>query len=113
MSNRQKTYNALFLVLGICITFGVHATIGIIDEKSKSNKYSLSQVKSHPTKTLSFPSLSSASFQYKGTLKKPMLNSEKGSANAMRFENDHSTYIFPYTIKVKVPFSKFKTPSPQ
>lgn len=113
MNNRLSIQKVLFLVMGTCFTLWVNATIGIIDEKGKSSKYSLSQVKSHPSKTLTFPSLSSASFQYKGTLKKPILNSSKGSSNAMRFENDHSTFIFPYTIKVKVPFSKFKTPSPQ
>lgn len=113
MNNRLHIQKTLFLVMGICVTLWVNATIGIIDEKGKSNKYSLSQVKSHSSKTLTFPSLSSASFQYKGTLKKPNLNSAKGSSNAIRFENDHSTFIFPYTIKVKVPFAKFKTPSPQ
>lgn len=101
------------LLLCTLSTYWVSATVGIIDEKAKSNKYSLSQLKSHSSKTLNFPSISTSTFQYKGTLKKPGIESSKVSSNAMQFESGYSTFIFPYTIKVKVPFAKFKTPSPQ
>lgn len=111
--NIRKAAIVLLLVTGIQVVYAAFSFTGIADEKAKSSKYSLKNLSSLSHKGLSFSAIR-FNLDYKGI--RPSSASKETAEgievnSMMRFNNGHTTYVYPYTFKVKVP--KFKTPSPQ
>ncbi len=97
----------LLCVMVVPFAFASLSLSGTIDEKAKSNKYSLKSLSSLSKKSFSI-SLLKTNLQYKGGLS---LNSTNQSVNSLlQFGNGNTTYIVPFNYTFKVP--KFKTPSP-
>lgn len=106
----KKAIFVTLLAMGIQVVYAAFSFTGIADEKSKNSKYSLKTLSTLSHKGLSFASLKS-SLHYKGTQsvsysKVTLAGLEVNSM--LRFDNGNTTYIYPYTFKVKA--SKFKTP---
>ncbi len=109
--NIKKWALAVTLVFfSIQLTYAALSFTGIIDEKTKTSKYSLRSLHQYSRKGLSLNAIKS-NLQFKG-LYFP-LNTSYGvnhtEINSMiKYDNGNTTYVYPYKIKVKVP--KFKTP---
>jgi len=109
--NHKKIALATILLLSMKLTFAAISFTGIVDEKTKNNKYSLRNLSNYSKKGLSLNAIKS-NLQFKGVyLPITSLSLESNEVNSMlQFNNGNTTYIYPYKFKVKVP--KFKTPSP-
>jgi len=104
-----KLMIALLLVGVTQIALG--SFTGSTDKKS-NNLYSLKNFNRNFYRSVSPFSLR-AGFQYKGSQllsQKKTLNGDIAFTSMMRFEKGNTTYIYPYTHKIKIP--KFKTPTP-
>ncbi len=99
------------LVLSIKLSFAALSFTGIVDEKTKSNKYSLKSLNNYSKKGLSLSAIK-FNMQFKGVyVPSSSFNLESSEVNSMlQYNNGNTTYVYPYKFKVKVP--KFKTPSP-
>ncbi len=101
---------ACILIMSVQVVLASISFSGIIDDKNKSNKYSLKNLSllSHHSLSLSSVKLN---LQYKGT----DVLSQKTTATGLEinsilyYNSGNTTYIMPYKFKVKVP--KFKTPT--
>lgn len=111
---KQYTYKrisiALLLMMSMQMAFAALTFTGIVDDKTRNNKYSLRSLNNYNRKGLTLSAIKS-SLQYKG-IHIPTTPSFQGAeVNSMlQYDNGNTTYIYPYKFKVKVP--KFKTPSP-
>lgn len=116
---RKSTINklslALVLAFAVQVGFAAFSLTGLADEKAKNNKYSLRNIKylNNKTFSLSYQGMK-YNYQYKGTQNKNNLKLSGSNAyelsSGLEFNNGNTTYVLPYTFKVKVP--KFKTPTP-
>lgn len=121
--NRKSTINklSLALVLAFAVQFGFAAfsLTGLSDERTKNNKYSLRNIKylNNKSFSLSYHGMK-YNYQYKGIQGNMNLGMSGNNGyelnSGLKFNNGNSTYILPYTFKVKISklSSKFKTPSP-
>ena len=109
--NHKKIAIATILLLSMKLTFAAISFTGIVDEKTRNNKYSLRNLNNYSKKGLSLNAIKS-NLQFKGIyLPSTSLSLESSEVNSMlQYNNGNTTYVYPYKFKVKVP--KFKTPSP-
>ena len=109
--NYKKIALATMLLLSMQTIFGAISFTGIVDEKTRNNKYSLRNLNNYSKKGLSLCAIKS-NLQFKGVyLPSTSLGIETNEVNSMlQYNNGNTTYVYPYKFKVKVP--KFKTPSP-
>ena len=109
--NHKKIALATILLLSMKLTFAAISFTGIVDEKTRNNKYSLRNLNNYSKKGLSLNAIKS-NLQFKGIyLPSTSLSLESSEVNSMlQYNNGNTTYVYPYKFKVKVP--KFKTPSP-
>jgi hypothetical protein len=93
----KKMALAALLLMSMQLSYAALSFTGIVDDKTRSSKYSLRSLHNYTKKGLTLNAIKS-SLQYKGI-------------NIMlQYDNGNTTYIYPYKFKVKVP--KFKTPTP-
>jgi hypothetical protein len=107
--NIRKTAFAMLLVLSIQLVFAASTFTGIVDDKVKSNKYSLRSLNNFSKKGLSLNAIK-ANLQYKGlqlSLGSSLIHNNEVNS-MLQYNSGNTTYIYPYKFKVKVP--KFKTP---
>lgn len=99
------------LVMSVELAFAALSFTGIVDDKTKNNKYSLRNLTNLSKKGLSLSAIKST-LQYKGIhIPSNTLSYQNNEVNSMlQYDNGNTTYIYPYKFKVKVP--KFKTPTP-
>lgn len=99
------------LLLSAELTFAALSFTGIVDDKTRNNKYSLRSLSNFSKKGLSLNAIKST-LQYKGIhIPSNSLSFQNNEVNSMlQYDNGNTTYIYPYKFKVKVP--KFKTPTP-
>lgn len=109
--NHKKIAIVIILLLSMKLSFAAISFTGIVDEKTKNNKYSLRNLNNYSKKGLSLNAIKS-NLQFKGVyLPTTSLSFESNGVNSMlQYNNGNTTYVYPYKFKVKVP--KFKTPSP-
>jgi hypothetical protein len=107
----QKIAMALLLVMSMQMAYAALSFTGIVDDKTRNNKYSLRSLNNYTKKGLTLNAIKS-SLQYKGINVPNATPSFQGSEinSMLQYDNGNTTYIYPYKFKVKVP--KFKTPSP-
>lgn len=108
----QKATLIAVLMLGMQAVYAAFSLSGLTDERAKNSKYSLKNLSSLSHRTLSLSSLK-ATMQFKGLMTNSVKETNNGlEFNSMlRYDNNNSTYIYPYKFNVKTP--KFKTPAPQ
>jgi hypothetical protein len=95
-------------VIGLEASFASFSISGIVDEKNKNNKYSLSSLGNYSKRGLSLNAIK-ADLQYKGLKTSTPLMATGGTVMGnLQFGQGNTVYVYPYKIKVKVP--KFKTP---
>jgi len=111
-SNSKKWAIAVILLFSMQLAYAALSFTGIIDEKTKTSKYSLRSLHQYSRKGLSLNAIKST-LQYRGMFF-PLNSSSSFTKTEMtsmiQYDNGNTTYIYPYKIKVKVP--KFKTPQP-
>ena len=107
-----KRYSiALILVMFVKLAFASITFTGISDEKSRNSKYSLKNFSSF-RHTFSLNSIK-YNLHYTSSdilSQKPLSTTGVQMNSMMRYDRGNTTYIMPFSYKVKVP--KFKTPSP-
>lgn len=112
---KQLTYKkiamSMLLVMSMQLAYAALSFTGIVDDKTRNNKYSLRSLNNYNRKGLTLNAIKS-SLQYKGIHIPNATPSFQGSEinSMLQYDNGNTTYIYPYKFKVKVP--KFKTPSP-
>lgn len=89
--------------------FAALTLTGSVDEKAKSNKYSLKNLSRYSQKSFSM-SLLRTNMQYKGFLSVEPKSNNAEYNSFMQIDRGNTTYVLPYKMKLKAP--KFKTPSP-
>ncbi len=115
MVKKQLTYQKIVLVVMLAMSmqlaYAALSFTGIVDDKTRNNKYSLRSLNNYTRKGLTLGAIKS-SLQYKGIhIPNATPNFQGNEVNSMlQYDNGNTTYIYPYKFKVKVP--KFKTPSP-
>lgn len=82
---------------------------GTVDEKAKSNKYSLKNFSSYSKKNFSISSFKT-NLQFQSGLSLNPNSNNQAANTLMQFGNGNTTYIIPFKYTFKTP--KFKTPSP-
>lgn len=82
---------------------------GTIDEKSKSNKYSLKNFSNYSKRGFSISSYKN-NLQFQSGLSLNPNNNNQAANSLMQFGNGNTTYVIPFKYTFKTP--KFKTPSP-
>lgn len=111
--NKQIKKVTAFTILSmvVSVTFASFTLSGTVDEKAKSNKYSLKNINHFSNKSFSL-SLLKTTLQNRGTtFISPKLNNGNTEYNSfIQIDKGNTTYVMPYNFKVKTP--KFKTPSP-
>ena len=111
-SNSKKWAIAVILLFSMQLAYAALSFTGIIDEKTKTSKYSLRSLHQYSRKGLSLNAIKST-LQYRGMFF-PLNSSSSFTKTEMtsmiQYDNGNTTYVYPYKIKVKVP--KFKTPQP-
>ena len=106
----KKVSIALLLLLGVRLAFASITFTGMSDDKLKVSKYSLKNLGSlHHTVSLNTLKFglrytSSDVYSFTNSRNNVQMNS------IMRYDKGNTTFIMPFSYKVKVP--KFKTPSP-
>lgn len=112
-SNSKKWAIAVILLFSMQLAYAALSFTGIIDEKSKTSKYSLRSLHQYSKKGLSLNAIKST-LQYRGMFFP--LNSSSSftktelTSMMIQYDNGNTSYVYPYKVKVKVP--KFKTPQP-
>jgi hypothetical protein len=101
---KKVTAIAIFS-MAVTLSFASFTLTGTVDEKAKSNKYSLKNINHYSKKSFSL-SLYKTNLQNHGSL----LITPKNSSTFLQIDKGNTTYVMPYNYKVKTP--KFKTPSP-
>lgn len=112
LSKYKKWAVAVMLISSIQLTYAALSFTGIIDEKSKTSKYSLRSLHQYSRKGLSLNALKTT-LQYKGMFIPLNTNfslQQTEVTSMVQYDNGNTSYVYPYKIKVKVP--KFKTPQP-
>jgi len=105
---KKVIVTSLLSFMVVPFAFASLSLSGTVDEKAKSNKYSLKNLSSYSKKSFSV-SFSKANLRLKSGLSLNPNNNQ--SANSLlQFGNGNTTYIIPFKYTFKVP--KFKTPSP-
>ena len=106
----KKISIALSLLMLVNLAVASISFTGINDEKFKGSKYSLKNFSSL-RHTFSLNSLK-YSLHYTGSdvFSQNVLPSGTQMNSMMRYDRGNTTYIMPFSYKVKVP--RFKTPSP-
>ncbi len=111
-SNSKKWAIAVILLFSMQLAYAALSFTGIIDEKTKNSKYSLRSLHQYSKKGLSLSAIKST-LQYRGMFF-PLNSSSSFTkteiTSMIQYDNGHTSYVYPYKIKVKVP--KFKTPQP-
>ena len=111
--NRLFTLRKFLLALGFIISLqGFAAYIGsTTGDDSRSKKISLKNFSKNSYKTTAYPSFRLSQFQYKGSQNVYQVNSTHSmqGQSMISFQNGNTTYVYPYSYKVKAPL--FKTPS--
>lgn len=109
--NHKKIALATILLLSMHMAYAALTFTGIVDEKTRNNKYSLKNLNNFSKKGLTLNAIKS-NLQFKGVyIPSTALRLESSEVNSMlQYNNGNTTYVYPYKFKVKVP--KFKTPSP-
>lgn len=106
------TYNKICLAIFLLFTlqFSFASFTGTVDEKNKNNKFTLKNL-NKISKNYSLSYLH-GDFQFKGyqDLTQKKINNSLEVSSMIRLEKGTTTYVYPYTYKIKVP--KFKTPAP-
>lgn len=105
----KKVFALAILTMVMPFAFASLSISGTVDEKAKSNRFSLKNISSYSHKSFSM-SLLRSNMQNKGTfsLKSSSIGNEFNSY--IQLYDGNTTYIMPYKLKIKMP--KFKTPSP-
>jgi hypothetical protein len=100
----------VFLLLVLFANISFASFTGSVDEKSKHNKFSLKNL-SKISKNYSLTYLK-GNFRFKSLHEVNQIMNPNGfEINSMvRVEKGTTTFVYPYTYKVRVP--KFKTPAP-
>jgi hypothetical protein len=111
ISYRKYIMLAALLMGSLQLTYAAFSFTGIVDDKTRNNKYSLRSLNNFAKKGLSLNAIKS-NLQYRGiqipSNATTIVNNEVNSM--LQYGNGNTTYIYPYKFKVKVP--KFKTPQP-
>lgn len=107
----KKIALAALLLMSMQLSYAALSFTGIVDDKTRSSKYSLRSLHNYTKKGLTLNAIKS-SLQYKGiNIPNATPNFQGSEINSMlQYDNGNTTYIYPYKFKVKVP--KFKTPTP-
>ncbi len=107
----QKVVLVVMLAMSMQLAYAALSFTGIVDDKTRNNKYSLRSLNNYTRKGLTLGAIKS-SLQYKGIHIPNATPSFQGNEinSMLQYDNGNTTYIYPYKFKVKVP--KFKTPSP-
>ncbi len=110
---RLFTLRKFLLILGFMVSLQSFASlIGSTTGDDNSNKkISLKNFSRNNFKATAYPSFRLSQFQYKGSHNIYQVNSAHSveGQSMISFQNGNTTYVYPYTYKVKMPF--FKTPS--
>ena len=106
----KKIFAATLFTMVVPFAFASFTLTATVGEKSKSSKYSLKNLSHYSNKSLSL-SLLRTSLQYKGlsSINQLKMNDGVGLNSFIQIDRGNTTYILPYSFKVKAP--KFKTPS--
>ena len=103
---------AVTLLVGVQTAYAAFTLSGVTtDKRGKQSKFTLKNLNSLSSKSLSYSSLKST-MQYKSiqTLGLQLKGNDNPEMSSMlRFDNGNSSFVYPYKFKVKVP--KFKAPS--
>lgn len=91
------------------VAFASLSLSGTVDEKSKSNKYSLKNFSSYSKKGFSISSYKT-NLQFQSGLSLNKNNNNQSANSLMQFGAGNTTYVIPFKYTFKTP--KFKTPSP-
>lgn len=110
---RLFTLRKFLLALGFMVSLQSFAALigSTSGDDNSSKKITLKNFSRNNYKATAFPSIRLSQFQYKGSqnvYQVNSLNSVEGKS-MISYQNGNTTYVYPYTYKVKVPF--FKTPS--
>ncbi len=112
---RLFTLRKFLLALGFMISLQSFASfIGSSTGDDKSNKkISLKHFSRNNYKLTAYPSFRLSQFQYKGSQNIYQVNSTSSieGKSMISFQNGNTTYVYPYTYKVKVKLPFFKTPT--
>ena len=110
---RLFTLRKFLLALGFIISVQSFAAFigSTTGDDNRSKKISLKNFSKNNFKTTAYPSFRLSQFQYKGSQNVYQINSTHSieGQSMISFQNGNTTYVYPYSYKVKVPF--FKTPS--
>ena len=107
----KKLIAASILSMVVPFAFAAFTLTGSVDEKAKSNKYSLKNISRYSQRSFSLSSFRT-NLQYRGSLS---VSAKSGVENSVfnsfiQIERGNTTYTMPYKMKIKAP--RFKTPSP-
>ncbi len=110
MRHIKKLIIACTFVMSVQVVLASISFSGVVDDKNKSNKYSLKNLSSLSHHSLSLSAVK-LNLQFKGTDVISQKNTSTGlEINSILYYNKgNTTYIMPYKFKIRVP--KFKTPS--
>ncbi|MBX9734981.1 MAG: hypothetical protein K2X37_13055 [Chitinophagaceae bacterium] len=98
------------LMLSVQLAYATFSFTGIVDDKTRNNKYTLRSLSNFSKKGLSISALKST-LQFKGLQVIPTAPSTSSDVQTIfQYDNGNTTYVYPYRFKVKVP--RFKTPQP-
>lgn len=98
------------LFLSVQLAYATFSFTGIVDDKTRNNKYTLRSLSNLSKKGLSINALKST-LQFKGLQVVPTTPSTSSDVQTIfQYDNGNTTYVYPYRFKVKVP--RFKTPQP-
>ena len=106
------------ILLVVCFIISLQSFAALIgsttgdDNRNERNKnISLKNFSSSKYRATAYPSFRLSQFQYKGSQNVYQINSihSMEGQSMISFQNGNTTYVYPYTYKIKVPL--FKTPS--
>lgn len=105
----KKATAATIFCMAASFAFASFTLTGTVDEKAKSNKYSLKNINHFSQKSFSL-SLLRTRLQNGGSSIITPKNNGTALNPFLQIDRGNTTYIMPYKFKIKAP--KFKTPSP-
>ncbi len=108
-AHTKKVIALAILTMVMPFAFASLSISGTVDEKAKSNKFSLKNISKYSHKSFSM-SLLRTNMQTKGTFVSKNVNTSTEFNSYIQLYDGNTTYVMPYKLKIKVP--KFKTPSP-
>lgn len=106
LTRKYTRFTAVIILIVLAHT-AIAAFSGSADDRNK-NKYSLKNL-NKLSKNYSLSSLRTSTFQFKGFYQADQTTGRQ-SVSMLSLQRGNTTYVYPYTYKVKVP--RFKTPVP-